>query len=97
MSHHKSRNGSVHVCHRQLTQYRDLSLADCFRLELSLSVRCCLLGEFREGVRARLIDKDNQPKWRYSRVDNVDTGTINNLFSSLWDESDHPLASLGHY
>ncbi|WP_114786407.1 enoyl-CoA hydratase/isomerase family protein [Vibrio tetraodonis] len=88
---------TAHVCHRQLTQYRDLSLADCFRLELSLSVRSCLLGEFREGVRARLIDKDNQPKWRYSRVDNVDIGTINNLFSSLWDENDHPLASLGHY
>ncbi|GLT19869.1 enoyl-CoA hydratase [Vibrio zhanjiangensis] len=88
---------TAHLCFRQLTQYHGLSLADCFRLELNLSVRCCLLGEFREGVRARLIDKDNQPKWIYSRVDNVDETTINTLFTSLWDEQEHPLASLGHY
>ncbi|WP_341660854.1 enoyl-CoA hydratase/isomerase family protein [Vibrio sp.] len=88
---------TAHICFRQLTQYSNLSLADCFRLELILSVQSCLLGEFREGVRARLIDKDNQPKWLYSRVDNVDEGTINSLFSSLWNENDHPLSLLGHY
>ncbi|NRF30716.1 enoyl-CoA hydratase/isomerase family protein [Vibrio coralliilyticus] len=86
-----------HICFRQLNQYKDLSLADCFRLELNLSVRSGLLGEFREGVRARLIDKDGEPKWQFSRVDNVDTAVIDTLFASLWDEKSHPLAQLGHY
>ncbi|KJY91706.1 enoyl-CoA hydratase [Vibrio neptunius] len=86
-----------HICFRQLNQYKDLSLADCFRLELNLSVRSGLLGEFREGVRARLIDKDGEPKWQFSRVDNVDEAVIDTLFTSLWDEKSHPLAKLGHY
>ncbi|MFY2507004.1 enoyl-CoA hydratase/isomerase family protein [Vibrio pectenicida] len=88
---------TAHVCFEQLTRHNDLSLADCFRLELNLSVRCCLLGEFREGVRARLIDKDNQPKWIYNQVANVDETTIDTLFTSLWSEQEHPLAQLGHY
>ena len=86
-----------HICFRQLNQYKDLSLADCFRLELNLSVRSGLLGEFREGVRARLIDKDGEPKWQFSRVDNVDEAVIDTLFASLWDKKSHPLAQLGHY
>ena len=86
-----------HICFRQLNRYKDLSLADCFRLELNLSVRSGLLGEFREGVRARLIDKDGEPKWQFSRVDNVDEAVIDTLFTSLWDEKSHPLAQLGHY
>ncbi|MCG9595713.1 enoyl-CoA hydratase/isomerase family protein [Vibrio sp. Isolate25] len=86
-----------HICFRQLNQYKDLSLADCFRLELNLSVRSGLLGEFREGVRSRLIDKDGEPKWQFSRVDNVDEAVIDTLFASLWDEKSHPLAQLGHY
>jgi enoyl-CoA hydratase/carnithine racemase len=88
---------TLHICYRQMQHFQQLSLADCFRLELNLSVRCGLLGEFREGVRARLIDKDGQPNWRYSSVADVDIEVIDQLFSSLWSESDHPLAQLGHY
>jgi len=74
-----------------------LSLADCFRLELSLSVRCSLEGEFREGVRARLIDKDGEPDWKYTSIALVDDDFIEHMYTSLWSESEHPLAQLGHY
>ena len=30
----------------------------------SLSVNCVLKGDFIEGVRALLIDKDKQPRWQ---------------------------------
>ena len=93
-------NGSsvtAHICYRQMTQYSQLSLADCFRLELNLSVRSALLGEFREGVRARLIDKDGNPKWRYKNVAEVEDKVIDSLFTSLWSEEKHPLSQLGHY
>lgn len=86
---------TAHLCFRQVTEYQQLSLADCFRLELSLSVRCGLLGEFQEGVRARLIDKTGQPNWRYPSIQAVDSAVIDTLFTSLWSEQDHPLALLG--
>ena len=86
---------TAHICFRQVKDYHHLSLADCFRLELSLSVRSALLGEFEEGVRARLIDKDGQPKWMFNNVSEVDQTVIDALFSSLWTEHEHPLANLG--
>jgi enoyl-CoA hydratase/carnithine racemase len=86
---------SAHICFRQLTQCQGLSLADCFRLELSLSVRCGELGEFQEGVRARLIDKDGEPNWLFRSVSEVDIAVIDNLFTTLWPQSQHPLGQLG--
>ncbi|EPF2928595.1 enoyl-CoA hydratase/isomerase family protein [Vibrio navarrensis] len=88
---------SAHICHRQMTHYSDLSLADCFRLELGVSVQCGLLGEFREGVRARLIDKDGQPNWLFNNVADVDSSVIDALFTSLWPEQAHPLVNLGKH
>lgn len=83
------------ICFRQVTQCQKLSLADCFRLELNLSVQSSVLGEFQEGVRARLIDKDNQPHWQYGGVAEVDEKVIDNLFQPLWPEESHPLVTLG--
>ncbi len=86
---------SAHICFRQLTQYQSLSLADCFRLELNLSVKCGALGEFEEGVRARLIDKNGEPVWRYKTIAEVDDAVINDLFTPLWSDEEHPLVQLG--
>ncbi|MCK6263423.1 enoyl-CoA hydratase/isomerase family protein [Vibrio sp. ZSDE26] len=86
---------SSHLCFRQIKEYQHLSLEQCFRLELGLSVSCGLLGEFQEGVRARLIDKDGEPVWLYKSIESVDSGVIDDLFMSLWEEDSHPLAKLG--
>lgn len=86
---------TAHICYRQVKQYHNLSLEDCFRLELTLSVKSALFGEFKEGVRSRLIDKDNAPKWQFDSVSSVDEKMIDDLFTSLWSEDAHPLAQLG--
>ncbi|MDF2155387.1 enoyl-CoA hydratase/isomerase family protein [Vibrio sp. CAU 1672] len=85
---------TAHICFRQVKRCHQLSLAECFRLELSLSVRSALLGEFEEGVRSRLIDKDGEPKWMYGSVSEVDESVIDTLFTSMWLEGEHPLAQL---
>ncbi|OBU16334.1 enoyl-CoA hydratase [Photobacterium aquimaris] len=85
---------SAHVCFHQMQHYQQASLADCFLMELSLSVRCGLIGEFQEGVRARLIDKDNQPKWLYKTLSDVDTRLVDCLFTPLWHQQQNPLADL---
>lgn len=49
---------------RQYWQARRQSLAEVFADELTLSVNCVLRGDFVEGVRALLIDKDRSPRWQ---------------------------------
>src|SRR5690606_18664001 len=39
------------------------SLADVFRMEYVVSLHCGAEGDFQEGIRALLIDKDRSPKW----------------------------------
>lgn len=86
---------SARILERQLEVGKSLTLAQCFKLELQLSVLSGELGEFAEGIRALLIDKDNQPAWKYSDVDSVDDAVIDNLFNPIWDENAHPLKLKG--
>ncbi len=76
----------------QLRRSRHRSLAEVFRQELALSVQLCRFREFAEGVRARLIDKDNRPDWTFSSLDEVDEGILTALFESPWPVN--PLTSL---
>lgn len=86
---------TAHVVYRLLQLGQSKILADSFRLELGLSVQCGKLGEFTEGVRALLIDKDQQPKWQYASVDDVPSAVIDELFTSPWPADTHPLRQLG--
>ncbi|GLX86871.1 enoyl-CoA hydratase [Thalassotalea loyana] len=86
---------SAHLVYQQLAKGSKLSLAECFRMELDLSVKCGQFGEFQEGIRALLIDKDNKPQWRFDSVNSVDQATIAWFFESQWQEAKHPLGALG--
>ncbi len=86
---------TAHIVYRLLQLGQSKILADSFRLELGLSVQCGRLGEFTEGVRALLIDKDQQPKWLYPDVASVPVTVIDELFNSPWEASEHPLQALG--
>jgi enoyl-CoA hydratase/carnithine racemase len=70
------------------------SLADCFRMELNLMVSCFDQGDIAEGIRALLIDKDNQPRWQRSRIEDVTASDVDAFFAPRWTASQHPLASL---
>ncbi|NDV13778.1 enoyl-CoA hydratase/isomerase family protein [Crenobacter caeni] len=76
-----------------LRRARELSLADVLRMELVLALRCCANGNFSEGVRALLVDKDNAPVWQPPTLDRVDPGWIASHFEAPWPRS--PLAALG--
>lgn len=92
------RHGSpitANIVFQQLQRGKSMSLADCFRMELGLSVKCSELGEFAEGVRALLIEKDNAPKWKFAHIADVDATVIDDLFTSPWSDETHPLKHLG--
>ncbi|QSX34936.1 enoyl-CoA hydratase/isomerase family protein [Shewanella avicenniae] len=72
---------------------REMSLAECFRFELGLSINCCVLGDFCEGVRALLVDKDRQPQWAYGAQTFPPDSQLQALLTSPFS-GDHPLADL---
>lgn len=86
---------TAHLVWRMLERHRHSSLADAFRDELVLSVQCCKLGDFVEGVRALLIEKDMSPSWQHSDVASVPEADIQALLTSPWPEGQNPLADLG--
>ncbi|MCC1495594.1 enoyl-CoA hydratase/isomerase family protein [Alcanivorax sp. 1008] len=71
---------------------RQMSLAEAFRMEWSMSVQCALHDDFREGVRALLIDKDGSPAFRYSKVEDFPEQLLNEFFVS--PVVPHPLEAL---
>ncbi|MEP6883128.1 MAG: enoyl-CoA hydratase/isomerase family protein [Gammaproteobacteria bacterium] len=79
---------------RQLKKGKDLSLAACFRMELSMTQQCFEQGDFMEGVRALIIDKDDAPRWRPSRIEDVTDTMVNAFFRDRWAGAAHPLATL---
>lgn len=86
---------TAHLVYAQLQRGSDLALDAVFKTELNMAMHCIVNGEFQEGVRALLIDKDRNPKWKYSALDAVPEAYINSHFQSLWPEGAHPLAKLG--
>lgn len=78
----------------QYKRGKELDLASCFRMELTMACRCAEYGELQEGIRALLIDKDNRPAWRFNRVEDVPEQLVNYFFDSPWRQADHPLSAL---
>lgn len=86
---------TAHIVYALLQLGQSKILADSFKLELGLSVQCGKLGEFTEGVRALLMDKDLKPNWQYKTVADVPQAVIDELFRSPWSTAEHPLRELG--
>ncbi|WP_434925843.1 enoyl-CoA hydratase/isomerase family protein [Shewanella sp. HL-SH4] len=82
---------SWHLVFAQAALGTELDLADCFKWELGVSVNCCSHGDFCEGVRALLIDKDRNPQWRFTDVADVTDDALSALLTSPWQANNHPL------
>ncbi|MFY8274981.1 enoyl-CoA hydratase/isomerase family protein [Pseudoalteromonas sp. SSDWG2] len=83
---------SAHLVYQQLKRAQGLSLKACFKMELGMSVHCCEVGEFQEGVRALLIDKDMTPKWQFPTLESVPDDVVEQFFAPKWEK--HPLETL---
>lgn len=83
---------SMLLIQRQLRLSRHASLREVFQQELNLSVQSSLKGEFAEGVRALLIDKDRNPRWNYAAAEEVEEQWLAAFFEPLWPQN--PLHNL---
>ncbi|HZJ92111.1 MAG TPA: enoyl-CoA hydratase/isomerase family protein [Thiopseudomonas sp.] len=70
-----------------LRRGKQLSLADCFRMEYHLGQQWFVKGDFMEGVRALIIDKDKNPQWQPATIDMLDQTKIDDLFAGFQAQS----------
>ncbi len=72
----------------------DLSLEQVLYLEANVAVHCVANPDFKEGVRALLIDKDRNPQWSRSLADCLSSegqAYIQQHFVNPYAKGEHPL------
>jgi enoyl-CoA hydratase len=72
---------SLKLVFRQLREARQMDLRHCLAMEFRLALRVLEGHDFREGVRAALVDKDRSPKWQPSSLAGV--GDLDGFFAPL--------------
>lgn len=85
----------LNVFFEQYRRGRQLPLKDAFQLEAILAIHGVRHTDFAEGIRARLIDKDQAPRWSPAHLDAVDAERVAACFTLPSDYARNPLADLG--
>jgi enoyl-CoA hydratase len=74
---------SLAITHRQLLVGGNLALEEALALEYRMTQRAMEAHDFFEGVRALLVDKDQNPRWRPARLDEVTKSEVDRYFAPL--------------
>jgi len=77
---------AVKVTLRALREARaDHVLRSCLHREFRLAMRCMASHDFIEGVRAAVVDKDRNPRWRPARLEEVEPAMVDRYFAPFGD------------
>lgn len=71
------------VTDRMIRQARDMDIREALVQDYRLAHRFAALADFREGVRAYLIEKDGKPNWDPARIEDVPSALIDAFFAPL--------------
>lgn len=85
--------GSAGLIYALLRRGSHGSLADIFRLEYRVAICSVLHGQFMEGIRALIIDKDRRPRWDRT-IEAVTPEWIEQTFLAPLPAGQDPLADL---
>ena len=77
---------SLKLALAQVRRGRSWTFEDCMRAEFRIVSRVVYGHDFYEGVRALIIDKDNQPRWRPSALHQVGAQDVERHFAPLEHE-----------
>jgi enoyl-CoA hydratase len=79
---------SLKIALTQMRRGRAWTFDECMRAELRIVSRIVYGGDFYEGIRAVIIDKDNAPIWQPARLADVANAEVEAHFAPLGDELD---------
>jgi enoyl-CoA hydratase/carnithine racemase len=71
------------ITFRLMREAKSLDLESCLRMEFRLAVRAAECHDFAEGVRAAVIDKDQKPRWKPSRLEQIADEEVASYFRPL--------------
>ncbi|CFX49279.1 Enoyl-CoA hydratase [Candidatus Filomicrobium marinum] len=77
---------SLKVTLRHIREARAMDLRQTLGVDYKLACRFLEDSDFREGVRAVLIDKDNKPNWQPADLSGVTAEMVAHYFSQLTDD-----------
>jgi enoyl-CoA hydratase len=87
---------SLAIAWRQMHIGASLDFDEALRTEYRIVVRLCGGHDFREGIRAVIIDKDNRPRWDPASLDGVDADEIARYFAPLDPDLSLPAPGRDH-
>ncbi|MBO1903760.1 enoyl-CoA hydratase/isomerase family protein [Microvirga sp. 3-52] len=74
---------SMNLAFEQVRRGAAMDFEDAMKTEFRIVSRISDGHDFHEGVRAVLVDKDNQPRWQPASLEEVDRAVIDHHFASL--------------
>ncbi len=78
---------SMHTTLRMIRQARSLeTIEQALAMEYRFSWRSLEDGDFLEGIRAAVIDKDRTPRWTKSKIADVGSADVDAMLASLNDD-----------
>ncbi|HRN83939.1 MAG TPA: enoyl-CoA hydratase/isomerase family protein [Hyphomicrobium sp.] len=78
---------SLKITHRHIREAQARDLRQTLQIDYRLAVRMLEAdGDFYEGVRAALIDKDGAPAWSPSRLEDVTEAIVSSYFAPLAED-----------
>lgn len=69
-----------------MKQNSSQTLEECMKIENRIAHHMINSHDFREGVRAMLIDKDKTPKWQPDKLSNITDEMIDAYFQPVEKE-----------
>lgn len=74
---------SVMIIFEQLRRARDLSLEECYVNDFVLGQHVVRKGDFFEGVRATLVNREVPPNWKYKSVLDISKEDVEEFFKPM--------------
>lgn len=74
---------SLKVAHRAILAAGELTLAAALEAEFTIAVHMLRSADFREGIRAQIIDKDRSPRWNPGTLEAVDSALVQTYFTPV--------------
>ncbi|MEH7456101.1 enoyl-CoA hydratase/isomerase family protein, partial [Bacillus sp. JJ1127] len=74
---------SLKVTLKQLSDGKNKSIEECFATDLILAKNFMRHEDFFEGVRSVVVDKDQNPQYKYKQLSDVSDEEVNRFFNLL--------------